>query len=428
MKRVSCFLRLTLLSLFIACTVHPSFAQPRAAVSYQVFYDELSPYGDWVNDPQYGYVWVPGVQRDFRPYYSDGYWLMTAYGNTWYSDYPWGWATFHYGRWTYDTYYGWVWIPGYEWAPAWVCWRHGYGYYGWAPLSPGFTITVSFSSYWCPVDWWIFIPPAHLHNHHFHHYWNGPARNDDIVHHTTIINNHHTDAGSHFKYPSGPDRADIQAQTGMTVPVYQLNDLSRPGKTTIDQNNINIYRPQISKAGDNVAPPQAVQAPRPVEKPVSVDVNADRDPEFRTSRPRNVAPIPNEPARTNEPVRNPKQDRPVEPIEKPRDIERNNPRQPVPEQPRRRYDDDIYRMPDRNQQPATNPIRNPNTEQPRNQQQRIEQPRIPERRPVERPIERPVERPAPQPPVQRPVPRVEPRRELPAQPQRSRPSGRGGED
>ena len=30
----------------------------------------------------------------------------------------------------------WVWVPGVEWAPAWVTWRVGGGYIGWAPLPP----------------------------------------------------------------------------------------------------------------------------------------------------------------------------------------------------------------------------------------------------------------------------------------------------
>src|ERR1039458_8402512 len=94
-------------------------------VSFQTFYDNLSPYGQWVSDPQYGNVWVPNEEGNFRPYGSRGHWVMTDYGNTWVSDDPWGWACYHYGRWTYDNYYGWIWVPGYEWAPAWVSWRYG---------------------------------------------------------------------------------------------------------------------------------------------------------------------------------------------------------------------------------------------------------------------------------------------------------------
>src|SRR6266496_1683468 len=32
--------------------------------------------------------------------------------------------------------YGWVWIPGTVWAPAWVTWTYNDNYVGWAPLPP----------------------------------------------------------------------------------------------------------------------------------------------------------------------------------------------------------------------------------------------------------------------------------------------------
>ena len=109
-------------------------------ISYQVFYDQLSPYGQWVDFPSYGYVWLPNAGPDFYPYSSRGSWIMTDYGWTWLSDYSWGWAPFHYGRWDYDNFYGWYWVPDNVWGPAWVTWRRAPGYYGWAPLGPGMSV------------------------------------------------------------------------------------------------------------------------------------------------------------------------------------------------------------------------------------------------------------------------------------------------
>src|SRR4051812_8663529 len=102
--------------LIVLASPNKSLAQDEY-VTDQVFYDELSPYGTWVYDPDYGNIWVPDVEEDFQPYATRGYWALTSYGNTWVSDYDWGWAPFHYGRWRFDNYYGWTWIPGYEWAP-----------------------------------------------------------------------------------------------------------------------------------------------------------------------------------------------------------------------------------------------------------------------------------------------------------------------
>jgi hypothetical protein len=86
-------------------------------------------------------VWVPSptvVGQDFTPYVSAGHW---GYDDdyVWVSDYDWGWAPFHYGRWVYAGPMGWEWVPGRTYAGAWVAWRYGvgdWGYAGWAPLGP----------------------------------------------------------------------------------------------------------------------------------------------------------------------------------------------------------------------------------------------------------------------------------------------------
>jgi Family of unknown function (DUF6600) len=106
--------------------------QPNAGIdiSSGEFYDSLSPYGSWVDVPQYGYVWYPGsVGTNWMPY-ENGYWAWTDAGWTWVSYEPWGWATYHYGSWQYIDIYGWVWIPGTVWRPAWGIGQRGHGYGG----------------------------------------------------------------------------------------------------------------------------------------------------------------------------------------------------------------------------------------------------------------------------------------------------------
>ena len=96
------------------------------------FHSALDPYGSWVDDPEYGTIWQPSpdvVGEGFAPYETAGHW---SYGDdyVWVSEYSWGWAPFHYGRWVYAT-NGWGWIPGRQYAGAWTTWRTGYGpYYG----------------------------------------------------------------------------------------------------------------------------------------------------------------------------------------------------------------------------------------------------------------------------------------------------------
>ncbi|HEV2455559.1 MAG TPA: DUF6600 domain-containing protein [Verrucomicrobiae bacterium] len=106
------------------------------------FQQQLAPYGNWVNVPGYGLCWAPAVGPGWRPYYDGGHWEYTDAGYYWQSDYPWGDIAFHYGRWAYVSLAadpGWVWVPGFDYAPSWVVWRHddADGYIGWAPLPPG---------------------------------------------------------------------------------------------------------------------------------------------------------------------------------------------------------------------------------------------------------------------------------------------------
>ena len=104
------------------------------------FYDSLAPYGNWMQTPD-GWGWQPmaaSVDSGWAPYCDRGGWLLTDDGWCWASDYSWGWAPFHYGRWSRDGRLGWVWFPGDVWAPAWVAWRNTTdGFAGWAPLPPG---------------------------------------------------------------------------------------------------------------------------------------------------------------------------------------------------------------------------------------------------------------------------------------------------
>ena len=130
------------------------------SVSIQVFYDQLIPYGEWVSTADYGYVWHPrDIDAEWRPY-TVGSWAYTDAGWTWISDEPFGWATYHYGRWAELENLGWAWVPDTEWAPAWVAWRSNDQYVGWAPLPPEarFETGIGFHSW---VDSYYEIGPTH---------------------------------------------------------------------------------------------------------------------------------------------------------------------------------------------------------------------------------------------------------------------------
>jgi hypothetical protein len=156
-----------LLALAAIALVFPALrqAEARTDISIDFFYDNIGDDGNWIEAGEYGYCWQPNVavsNTSWRPY-SDGYWAYTDVGWTWVSYEDFGWATYHYGRWARLKGHGWVWAPGREWGPAWVSWRTGGDYVGWAPLPPrrGGDIYVDFSPITAQVDVDFDIGPAY---------------------------------------------------------------------------------------------------------------------------------------------------------------------------------------------------------------------------------------------------------------------------
>ena len=145
------------------------------------FYAPLETHGSWIEVGSYGRCWRPAsVAVEWRPY-CYGHWVWTDCGWYWASDEPWGWACYHYGSWVYDPVHAWIWVPDIEWGPAWVSWRVGGGYTGWAPLPPRH-VTVAVGA---PL--FVFVETARFHE---------PVRpatvvvnNTTIINKTTVINN-----------------------------------------------------------------------------------------------------------------------------------------------------------------------------------------------------------------------------------------------
>ncbi len=219
-------------------------AQPGVSIPVQTFYNELAPYGQWVPSQAYGSVWLPNAGPDFQPYATDGHWVVTEFGNTWVSDYPWGWAPFHYGRWYFDSQYGWAWVPGSDWGPAWVSWRSGGGYYGWAPLGPGYDINVNIN---IPAPYWTFVPQIYITSPYLYSYRVARPSVINIYQNTTYINNIYRSNNRAYVY--GPPRGDIERITRRSVPVYRIDQMDRPGRSVVGNGSVGFYRPDGQSSG-----------------------------------------------------------------------------------------------------------------------------------------------------------------------------------
>ena len=182
-------------------TPAPVLAHERDVADVSVFDEPLARYGTWTTVEEHGRVWRPnGVPRDWRPY-TDGRWVYSDVGWTWVSDHPWGWAPFHYGRWSHHVSHGWYWVPDRVWGPAWVSWRRSPGWVGWAPLPPRvrFDASIGLGAAHIGVDiapnWFAFVPDRHILAPRIRTYMAPPVRNVQLVRVTrnvtnyTVINN-----------------------------------------------------------------------------------------------------------------------------------------------------------------------------------------------------------------------------------------------
>ncbi|MCH7826394.1 MAG: hypothetical protein IIC75_00235 [Bacteroidetes bacterium] len=163
------------LSIFVAMFIFSFTNDINAKTKFKIsggvyFHSELQSYGNWYKLNGGIKVWRPAnVRSNWQPY-RYGRWFWTEDGWYWDSDEDFGFITYHYGRWYFDDYYGWVWVPGNRWAPAWVDWKYDNDYIGWAPLSPyaefSISIGIHFSnnfhygySYWNFVKYRNFCSP-----------------------------------------------------------------------------------------------------------------------------------------------------------------------------------------------------------------------------------------------------------------------------
>jgi hypothetical protein len=232
------------------------------------FYEPLSPYGRWEVVGSYGRCWIPDrVGADWGPY-EDGYWRLTDDGWYWESTEPWGWATYHYGRWDSDPRYGWFWVPQTRWGPAWVSWRHGGGYTGWAPMGPTGRAAERHDRRGSHDGAYVFVEDRQFLE---------PVRHQTVVVNTTVINRAVID--------ERPSTAAIERASGRKVQATPARDLRRNAEAAIKTKHVQPEAPEARRAqppnrletgrvetkgearrGEKAAPPQVAPRPAPVKQ------------------------------------------------------------------------------------------------------------------------------------------------------------------
>ena len=281
-------------------TPPPPPPPPAYGDDYGLFYDDLEPYGEWVLLNPYGWVWSPWrVEPAWRPY-TVGRWIYTVDGWFWYSDEPWGWATYHYGRWMFDPARGWIWIPGREWAPSWVAWRYGDGWIGWAPLPPGAVwragIGLDFGG--ADIDviiqpfWWGFVDERTILDPRIGGRLLPPARNVTLVHVTRNVTRYTVVQNRVVVH--GVDARDVERVTRKTVVPRRIVDEGRDRgvRPVVDPQEVRVFRPSLKETPPSRAPraaqPRETSGAGSSEQPGRVPSGQPR----RQDRPETVQPVP----------------------------------------------------------------------------------------------------------------------------------------
>jgi hypothetical protein len=218
------FIGTLLLALTATLSSAPAEAHPGASVGFSLFFEEMAPYGEWVTVADYGEVWCPRhVESGWQPYLN-GRWYYTDYGWTWFSFDPWGGDPYHYGTWVFEADWGWVWVPGTIWAPAWVTWCDEGGYIGWAPVPPSFSIGLVGYSGPAIVDpprSYVFVPTRSFVVADVRTVRVDPAQNVSLVSRGRRITSFAV--SNHVVRTGGPQVSRIQKVAGTRVRTVSLN-------------------------------------------------------------------------------------------------------------------------------------------------------------------------------------------------------------
>jgi hypothetical protein len=307
-------------------------------VSFGMFYSSLEPYGEWIALEGGVYAWRPmRVVAGWRPY-TEGRWAWTDDGWYWVSDEPWGWAAYHYGRWYYDDFYGWIWIPGYDWAPAWVEWRYGGDYIGWAPLGPYAVFNVSlglfYRTHWVtPHYYWSFIDCRYFGHHQMHRYIYRAANNMRYIGRTRTIGNVRYDGGRIVS--RGPEPSYIERRGNVRVARAEIADVADRAQERVVRSGggerIEVYRPKIEgREGAAERPGRVREADRSIGLDTrEIDVRSretDREKSVRRSDDVRVPPQQDRRIETQPEMKreSPVERRPEQVERKERSVERQN--------------------------------------------------------------------------------------------------------
>jgi|WetSurMetagenome_2_1015567.scaffolds.fasta_scaffold113368_2 hypothetical protein len=263
----------------------PPAPRPPVSVNVGYFYDALEPYGDWLWVDPYGWVWAPNTVAPFWRPYTVGRWVWSDWGWTWVSSEPWGWASYHYGRWVRVKHHGWAWVPGEVWGPAWVAWRNGPGIVGWAPLPPEVRFRAGVGLDWGQLDInvaigldnWCFVDDLRFADDDVQRYAYPVGRNTTVFRATRDATRVHVVGGKILNEGISP--SELERVTHRAIPARRVVDNPRADRraTEIGAGEIRYYRPDVHPGPPDAAPARGRKPAEPAPPPADKKVEDDAD-------------------------------------------------------------------------------------------------------------------------------------------------------
>ncbi|MDQ2747877.1 MAG: FecR domain-containing protein [Acidobacteriota bacterium] len=228
---------------------------------YDKYYDrdfygaeDLSDYGEWVYTKKYGYVWKPDHSSiagyaDWSPYRYGQWRWVPPYGWTWVNDEPWGYATYHHGRWIYeDDYWYWSPYPQHRGRRSW--WR------------PALVVLSYISDSVC----WYPLPYSYGYYSYNSYYYR-----DNRRYHTTIINNTTVIVNPTPSPTPSKNQASLPPGNGASLPVPRGNGASLPqppiGVTAVPASDFGRNKVALRRAPADLA-----------KKALAIDTSKDAEP------------------------------------------------------------------------------------------------------------------------------------------------------
>jgi hypothetical protein len=209
------------------------------------------------------FVWRPATEllnkeikesgEEPPPYvpYNNGQWLYTDEGWYFKGETPQKEITSHYGRWAQDPNLGYVWLPGKTFSPAWVEWRENTDYVAWAPIPPGtyiendaVNVPAANEDRFTVVEKKNFTEPS-VSKYRYQTVENKnkimikemTKKDGVMIKNKTVIN-------------KGPDVSDIEKSSGKKIETVKVKKYDKKENVVSSKNEVGVFTPQFKKTKD----------------------------------------------------------------------------------------------------------------------------------------------------------------------------------